>query len=63
MKTKLLLADHMKRLKLPTIAGIYDKLAREAQDKGFQRPRIHPRAQKDVYSLNSFFSRGRSLLG
>lgn len=31
MKTNLLLAEYLKRLKLPTIQGIYEKLAREAQ--------------------------------
>ncbi|MEA3485779.1 MAG: IS21-like element helper ATPase IstB [Candidatus Aerophobetes bacterium] len=33
MKTNLLLAEYLKRLKLPTIQGIYEKLAREAQEK------------------------------
>lgn len=33
MKTNLLLKDYFKRLKLPTMAAIYEKLAREAQEK------------------------------
>lgn len=33
MKSNLLLKDYLKRLKLPTIAGIYDRLAKEAQGK------------------------------
>ena len=33
MKTNLLLAEYLKRLKLPIIQGIYEKLAREAQEK------------------------------
>ena len=33
MKTNLLLTEYLKRLKLPTIQGIYEKLAREAQEK------------------------------
>lgn len=33
MKSNLLLDDYFKRLRLPTMAGIYEKLAREAQEK------------------------------
>jgi len=33
MRTDLLLTDYLKRLKLPTIQGIYEKLAKEAQEK------------------------------
>lgn len=33
MRTDLLLKDYLKRLRLPTIAGIYHKVGREAQEK------------------------------